>query len=310
MTVAVYLQQLKQRLRGSHTQRGIFGSIALYSVLIFVGFVFLYPILMMISSSAKGVLDLANPLVRWIPSRINTDNYVRAYAALGGIGTLFDSMWIMLSFALAQTVSSAAVGYGLAKYRFGGHGLVMVLLLATFILPPQTTFLARYVWFSQMKMLQTIYPILLPSLLGQGINSAIFVLIFYQFFRIMPKSLDDAAFIDGAGHITTFLRINLPMAIPAIVVVFIFSFVWNWNETTLSGSYFGTGISTLPLALDRFVKSFTLMFPEAANNPMLRINEGIQMAGTLLTIIPLVVLYIIIERQLIESLDRTGITGE
>ena len=298
------------RLKGSHTKRGLLSVTALYCVLIFVSFVFLYPILIMISGSSMDIFDLANPLVRWIPFRINTYNYIRAYAALGGIGTFFESMAVVLSFAVAQTVSSAIIGYGLAKYQFWGHKLVLALILATFILPPQTTFLARYVWFSQMGMLFTILPILLPSLFGQGLNSAIFILIFYQFFRMSPKSLDEAAFIDGAGHMTTFLRINMRMATPAIIVVFIFSFVWNWNETTISGSYFGTAVTTLPLALTRFVQSFTLMFPEAAQNPMLRINEGIQMAGTLIAIAPLVILYVIIERHLIESLDRAGITGE
>jgi multiple sugar transport system permease protein len=310
MTAAERIHQIKHRLKGSHTRRGLIASAALYMVLIFVSFVFLYPILIMVSGSAKDVHDLANPIVRWIPSRIHTLNYVQAYVSLGGISTLFESFRIVLFFAIAQTVSSALIGYGLAKYNFWGNKLLLILILVTFILPPQTTFLARYVMFVRMDMLRTILPVLLPAFFGQGLNSAIFILIFYQFFRMAPRSLDESAFIDGAGHITTFLRINMRLAVPAVVVVFIFSYVWNWNETDMSASFFGPDINTVPLALERFQAQFTLHFPEAAANPLLRMNEGLLMAGTLLSILPLIVLYVIVERQLVESIDKAGITGE
>ena len=98
-------------------------------------------------------------------------------------------------------------------------------------------------------MLHTILPLFVPSLLGQGTRQSLFILIFYQFYNMAPKSLDEAAFIDGAGILRTFLTINLRMTTPALVVVFVFSFVWNWNETNLSSSYFGDTITTLPLAL-------------------------------------------------------------
>jgi len=310
MAIFEWIHRIKHRLKGSHTRRGLIGSIALYTVLIFVSFVFLYPIFMMIAGSAKDVHDLANPIVRWIPSRFNTDNYNQAYVALGGWSTLLESLRIILFFALAQTVSSALIGYGLAKYDFWGSKIILALILITFILPPQTTFLARYVMFVRMGMLNTIFAILLPATFAQGINSAIFILIFYQFFKMVPRSLDEAAFIDGAGHIKTFLRINMRLATPAVVVVFVFSYVWNWNETTMSASLLGPDINTVPLALERFQDMFALRFPEAAMNPLLRMNEGLLMAGTLLSIIPLVIIYIIIERHLVESIDRAGITGE
>lgn len=302
----------KRLIFGSQEQRGWLLSLTLYLILIFVSFVFLYPILLIISGSAKDVYDLANPIVRWIPTQVNFDNYVKAYNVLGGLKNFFITVALILSIALAQTASAALVGYGLAKYSFWGRTLLMALLIATFILPPQTTFLARYVMFNNLEMIGTIFPVLIPSLLGQGMKSAIFILIFYQFFKMSPKSLDEAGFIDGAGHLKTFLSINMRLATPAVVVVFIFSFVWNWNETYLSSSYYGTAIQTLPLALERFSTYFSQMYPLANsnNNPMARINEGIKMAGTLLTILPLIVMYIVVERQLIESVDRAGITGE
>ncbi|MDR1532608.1 MAG: carbohydrate ABC transporter permease [Clostridiales bacterium] len=297
-------------LIGSQERRGLLASIVLYLTLAGVSFVFLYPILFIISGSAKDIYDLSNPLVRWVPTKITFDNYVKAYNVLGGFRTLGVSLAVMLSTALAQTAVSALVGYGLAKYQFWGKPIFMGLLMVSFILPPQTTFLSKYVLFNNFKMIGTVYPVLLPSLLGQGLKSAIFILIFYQFFKMAPKSLDEAAFIDGAGHFTTFWRINLALAAPAIVVVFIFSFVWNWNDTYLTGTYFGTSVNTLPLMLERFVEHFRKMYPTTAENQLLRLNEGLRMAGTLLTIIPLVIIYVLVERRLIESIDRAGITGE
>ena len=164
-------------------------------------------------------------------------------------------------------------------------------------------------------MLHTILPLFVPSLLGQGIRQSLFILIFYQFYNMAPKSLDEAAFIDGAGILRTFLTINLRMTTPALVVVFVFSFVWNWNETNLSSSYFGDTITTLPLALENFRTRFEQMYPSnyqgtSINNMESLLSRGIQAAGTLLSIVPLVVLYLFIERKLIESIDRSGITGE
>ncbi len=290
---------------------GVTSKVVLYTMLIAIGFVFLFPILVIISSSAKDAYDLANPLVFWIPSKISFDNYVRAFSVLGGYKTIITSIVVMLAVAVAQTLSSALVAYGLAKYDFWAKKLIFVLMIMTFILPQQITFLPKYVLFNSYKMIGTVMPVLLPSLLGQGIQHAIFILIFFQFFKMSPKSLDEAATIDGAGQFKIFAKINMRMATPAIVVVFIFAFVWNWNETYMTDSYFGQQLETLALALQRFEESYKKMFPDTGStNPLIKINEGTQMAGTLLSIIPLVIVYVFVERKLVESIDRSGITGE
>jgi multiple sugar transport system permease protein len=217
----------------------------------------------------------------------------------------------MLLIAFAQTLSSALIAYGFAKFKFPLSKLLLILMIATFIIPEQVTLMPRYMLFKNYGMLNTILPFLLPSLTGQGIKSAIFILIFYRFFRMAPKAMDEAAMVDGAGFFRVFAVINIPPAIPGAVVVFIFSFVWHWNETYLSDLYFGTTIKTMPLLLQRFTEYFMKMFPvSATQNPMLRMNEGIRMAATIICIIPLILLYFAIERKLIESIDKTGITGE
>ncbi len=137
-------------------------------------------------------------------------------------------------------------------------------------------------------------------------------MIFYQFFNTIPKVLDEAARVDGAGPIRVFLRVTLPLAVPAVVVVFLFSFVWYWNETYLTGIYIENA-QTIPLQLSRFAASFREQFGNVDPNAedfTDRLNEAIYMAGTLISILPLLVLYFGLQKWFVESVDRSGITGE
>ena len=170
-----------------------------------------------------------------------------------------------------------------------------------------------YVLYNDMKILGTIWTFVLPALFGNGLNSAIFILIFYSFFKQVPKVLMEAAYIDGAGHFKAFFRIAIPSAVPAIITVFLFSFVWYWNETTQSAMYFGTKYTTLPLQLANLEARFTALFGKNDNpavDTATRFNQSTSMAGTMLSILPLVIFYICLQRQFVESIDRTGIAGE
>ena len=127
--------------------------------------------------------------------------------------------------------------------------------------------------------------------------------------EIYPKAFDEAAEIDGAGKIKVFLKIAMPMAIPAVVVSLIFSFVWNWNET-FNISLYNKDIQTLPMQLNIFVERYREMYPTTDGSEVNRLNESIRMAATLITIAPLIALYIALQKQFVESIEKTGITGE
>jgi len=127
---------------------------------------------------------------------------------------------------------------------------------------------------------------------------------------MLPRTFDEAAELDGANSFQIFYKIMIPLSVPALVTTFIFSLVWYWNETLLTGMLLGNEVKTLPLALRDFVAKFALMFPSADGSAANRINEGIRMSATLITILPLLITYLILQRQFVESLERTGITGE
>ena len=164
-----------------------------------------------------------------------------------------------------------------------------------------------------MGILGTLWTFVLPALLGNGLNAPIFILIFYQFFKQVPKVLMEAAAIDGAGHFKRFFRIAVPSAVPAIVTVVLFSFVWYWNESYLTELYVqglsGNSIWTnLVVQLKNFDSSFASK--ATVGSTATSLNESVRMAATSLSIIPLFVMYLVLQRQFVESIDRAGITGE
>jgi multiple sugar transport system permease protein len=300
------------KIVGKKFSEGILYKIIIYALLFSIGFVFLYPIFIMISNSFKSLQDLLNPMVNWIPTSLHYENYTRALKVLNMPWSFFSTFGIIALFTIAQTFSTALVGYGLAKFDFPLKRLFFAFIVASFIIPPQVTMIPQYLLFKNYGMLGSVMPHTLLAVTGQGIKSAIFILIFYQTFRMIPRALDEAAQIDGAGRIKLFFHINLRLAVPAIVVVAVFSFVWYWNETYLSSLYFGNVIKTLPLQLQRFVESYSQIYKNvgAVVKPDLLINEGIRLSGTLITILPLIIMYVIFERKLVESIDKAGITGE
>lgn len=306
------ISRFKRLFLGTHGDDGLILRLFVYFLLISIGFVYLYPFLYMIIDSFKNLDDLLDPTVIWIPTSFHLGNYIKAISVLKYQSTLLQTILIAGLSAIAQTISTAVIGYGFARYNFPGKKLIFGLILATFIIPPQITVIPVYLMFKQYKILGTILPFLIPAGLGQGLRSAIFILIYYQFFRMIPKSLEEAAQIDGAKNLQIFYKIVLPLTIPAIIVVFLFSFVWYWNETYLAALYLGDNITTLPLELQKFADTYSKMYTSVRDVTSMgnSLNESIKLSGMVLTILPLLILYMITQNWFVESSDRAGITGE
>jgi len=186
----------------------------------------------------------------------------------------------------------------------------LVLVVATFIIPVQVTIIPRYILLNNYGFIGSLNALFIPAALGQGFRSSIFILVFYNFFKTYPRSLDEAAAIDGASKLRVFVRIALPISVPAIIVSILFSFIWYWNETYTTSLFVGTDYMTMPIQLQSFVAEFERLFPADDGSPVNRINESLRMAGTLLAILPLLVLYLCTQKQFVESVETTGITGE
>lgn len=306
--------KIKKFFMGSREKEGFLKQFVVYALLICIGFIYLYPILYMLSSSLMTLDDLLDTSVNWIPSSFNFKNYSQAGSSMNFWPVLGLSIIVAGVPTLLNVLSCSIVGYGLARFEFPGKKVMMGIIIFTFILPSQVTMIPTYVLYSNLKILSTLWAFVVPSLLAQGINASIFILIFYQFFKQVPKVLIEAAQIDGAGYFKSFVRISLPSAAPAILTVFLFSFVWYWNNSYLTRMYV-SGVmtqskwTTLVVQLQKFATNFNT-YAQTEGSGATTLNESISMAGTMLSILPILLMYFVLQRYFVESIDRVGITGE
>ncbi|MBO1004829.1 carbohydrate ABC transporter permease [Pseudogracilibacillus auburnensis] len=302
--------RFKMLLLGKQGNDGFILRFVIYFLLITIGFVYLYPVLYILAQSMKSLDDLLDPTVVWIPKAFHLENYITAWKVLDFKRALTGSLFNSVLPAIAQTISCAIIGYGLARFRFPGKNLILVLMLITFIIPTQVVMIPLFMMFEKYNMLGTPLPFILPAMLGMGIRSALFILIYMQFFKGIPTSLEEAAQIDGASATKIFTKIVIPISVPAIVVVYLFSMVWHWNETYTASLYLGNSMTTLPIRLQIFHDSFSKMITSNEIQQGANINESINMAGTMLVIMPLLILYFFAQRWFVEATDKTGIAGE
>jgi multiple sugar transport system permease protein len=301
---------LKGLLLGTRSRQGLLLQLLVYILLSAIGFIYLYPLLFMFATSIKSPQDLLNPMVQWIPTEFYSGNYSKAYRVLSYPKTFASSVLVSVLPSVIQTMVCAVIGYGLARYRFPGKNIIFLLILATFIIPAQNTIIPQMLTYREWGILGSIYVLLFPALLGQGFKSAIFILIFYQTFLAMPKVLEEAARLDGASDFSIFTKIALPAATPAFIISILFSIVWYWNETYSTVIFLEGGIQTLPMQLLKFALAYENLYPQGAANLFDRLNEAVKLSGTFLIILPLLVLYFLMQRWFVESVDRTGIAGE
>ncbi|NMB69161.1 MAG: carbohydrate ABC transporter permease [Chloroflexi bacterium] len=304
------LTKIRTFLLGSRTSYGLVFNVVLYLLLVAIGFVYLYPLLFMFVTSMKSPTDLLNPMVQWVPTGVYLGNYEKAFRVLDYPTTLVSSILVSVLPSLITAAVCSLVGYGLARYRFAGKTIVFGLILATFIIPAQNTVIPQMLTYKELGLLGNIFALLLPAMFGQGYRSAIFILIFYQTFQSLPKVLEEAARLDGASDLKIFFQIALPAAVPAFIITIIFSIVWYWNETYLTVIFLEGGIQTLPMQLAKFTQAYENLYPPGMVNIFDRLNEAVKLAGTFLNILPLLVMYFVLQKWFVESVERSGVTGE
>ncbi len=288
-----------------------------YMTLLSLSFVFLYPLLYMVSRSMMQTWDVADATVRWLPKLLSFNNYIIALDKIDYWPGLTNSVVISFGSAILQIISCSFVGYGLARYRFPGYGLLLALVVFTFLVPPQTMVVPLFLFFSDLGWIDTHLPFIVPSLFAHGLKGSLFVLIFIQFYRTLPSVLEEAARIDGAGPLMTYWRIMFPLARPSMIVVFLFSTVWHWNDifepstylrvptfynlTQRMSAFFGSA-NISQQQMSQMVSSDTIGLAPTAMNQM--------MAALVLTVLPMLILYLFIQKYFVESIERSGIAGE
>ena len=296
-----------------------------YIVLILLAYQLLYPVLYMISASIKDPLDSYDPSVIWIPKNFSATGFIDAFKTMKYLDALKGSLEISLGCAVLDVMSCALAGYGFARFKFPFKNPLFACVILTLMVPMQTIILPYYMnmrYFDPLGLVSAFNSVFdrtvtinlvgknlafyLPSLFGSGIRSGLYIYIFRQFFEGMDKALEESAQIDGCGPLRTFLSIMLPNARNSIVTVFLFSFVWHFNEYYLTKQLLGTSRRTLIVALSSLrIDLAALIGGQTAFDPI-RIQTRIQ-AGCLLAIVPMFLLYIFAQRKLADSIEHIGI---
>ena len=291
------IQELRLRV-GRHLSTAL-----RWMILLELAYVFMFPMLFMVSTSFKPLIELSNPTVRWIPRNPTADGYVLALEHLNYFRSLPVSIVTSAIAAIGQTLVGAMVGYGFARLPFRGRQFLFGLLLFTIIVPPQMVMIPQFMLYSKLKWMNTYLPLLVPTYLGYGVRGGILLVVYRQFFKGLPYELEDSAAVDGAGPLRIFWQIMLPLAKPAILAVFLFSFVWTWNDSL--GPIIALrdqDLYTLPQWMFNMTRLLT-----SSSFTFYYVGENLFMAAVTLTIAPLVLLFLVTQRYFTRSIDRTGL---
>lgn len=271
----------------------------IYHLLVAFGaLVMVYPLLWMVLSSFKPTDMVLPTAAKLIPDTWTLANYVQGWKGFMGytFGTFFaNSFFIALTSTFGTLLSSSFVAYALQRLKFKMRGLLFVLVLSTMMLPAQILMIPQFMWYRHLNWVGTYFPMILPYFFAiQGF----FVYLIMNFIGGIPKSLDEAAKIDGCSYYGIFFRIILPLIVPALVTSAIFSFIWRWDDYLSALLYVNrANMRPVSLALQLF------------NDPSSGSDIGSTLAMSTLSIVPATIIFLIFQKSLVEGIASTGIKG-
>lgn len=305
------LSGVRTKLREWHVGSGILRLIC-YALLIDMVFVFLYPFLYMLVTSFKSYDDISNLAIKWIPSSLEFSNYALAAESLRLKTSLFNSVLVTGLAMLGHLLSCSFIGYGFARFEFPFKKVLFFGVILSIIIPIQTLIIPLNKLYTMLGMVDTFLPLVVPTYFGFGLRGGLFVFLFCQYFIRYPASLEEAALIDGCGRIRGFFRIALPSAGPILVVCLVLSMVWHWNDYFEPAIYLNANASTalLPQMLPEMyniIQSMEVATSEWQMELRFRYHEGVAMAGTVISMLPLLIAYCFLQRRFMEGVERSGL---
>lgn len=276
---------------------------ALVRAVIILGlcYVILYPFFVKTVTAFMPYQDLLDPTVRFVPKHFTLDNLRTVFSRLDYGQTLLNTSLLSVGTALLTTMISSFVAYGFARYAFKGNGLLFAGVILTLIVPPQTIIIPLFLRFrffaGFLNLLDTPLPILILSLTGLSLKNGLFIFMLRQFYKNLPHELEEAAWLDGCGAMDTYFRVMLPSARTLLITVFLLSLSWNWTDTLYA-----------PLFLPG-VQLFANMVGMSASGESPIMAGIMQNLGALLAVMPLALIYIVLQKFFVQSVERAGIVG-
>ena len=293
-----------------------------FLILFGLGFVVMYPILYMISCAFRPQLEMNDPSIMWIPKTFTLSNIEEVWDAIHYPQLVWETFYVNIICCLLQVVTCSITGYGFARFKFKGRGFLFIIVIMQIIVPTQIVLIPQFMQFryfdifgiinaitgSPLNLTDSPVALYMQAFFCNGIRAGLFILLFRQFFRGLPKELEDAAHLDGCGPFSTFVRIMVPNARTSYLTVFIFSLVWYWNDSYVTGMFY-TKSTTMALEVGNLFNTISSELnggmPQGVPTDYIVWIE----AGCLLSILPIVIIYCFLQRYFIEGIERSGITG-
>lgn len=285
-----------------------------------LSFVILYPIIYMVSTSLRPQSEMSDPSVMWIPKTLRLENFVDVWDAIKYPKTLWDTLVLNIVSSVLQVGTCALTGYGFARFKFKGKNFLFAIVLLQIIVPVQIILIPQYMQFryfdifglldalmgSSLNLTNTNFAMYIPALFCNGIRAGLFIYLFRQFFRGLPKELEDAAYLDGCGPFKTFISVMVPNAASSFLTVFIFSIVWYWNDYYVSSMYFKDP-NTIAMKINSIAE---IMAMKITGKVGVASDYIVWMeAGCLLAIAPIVIMYIFLQKYFTEGIERAGLAN-
>lgn len=325
LSVKTYAARAKAVLQDPDQTKGFLNNIKNFLVnvlraliLIGVGYVILSPVIGIVVNSISSTKDAYNPMVFVLPQYPTLEKYALVLLRMNYFPTMARDLLYTLTLTLIQLLVCSMVGYGFARFDFPLKKLLFGCVVVMIVIPTHTIMLPLYMTFRNMDpfglataltgspgLMGSIWPMYAMTILGTGVRSGLYIYIFNQFFRGLPKEIEEAALVDGCGVWYTYFRIMLVNAMPAVITVAVFSIVWQFNDTFYAKLF---------LINENVVisKKISVLQATIANKDKIldvTIQELYLDAGIILVLLPIVVIYLLLQKNFIEGVERSGIVG-
>lgn len=274
-----------------------------------LAFIILYPVIYMFSCSFRDSIDMNDPSVMWIPKHFTFDVIAETAEVMELPETLLNTFLLNIGCSVVQVMACAFTGYGFARFDFFGRKFFFGIVIMMIIVPPQIISLPLYSNFVHLGLINSKLSMYLPALMGNGIRSGFMIFIFRQFFKGLPKEIEDSAYIDGCGRFRAFLSIMLPNAKSALLTVFLFSIVFYWNDYYISSLFFTDNQTVALMVKNLDLRLSVKLFNSSAVKASPREQIVWLEAGCLISVSPMLIMYTFLQRYFIEGIERSGIVG-
>ena len=289
------------------------------AIIVGVSYVILSPVIGMLVNSFSSDADAYNPMVFIFPQYPTLERYSLAILRMDYWATMGKNILYVVTLTLIQVFICSMVGYGFARFDFPFKKLLFGCVVVMIVIPAYTIKLPLYTTFrnfdplgivtaimgAPVNLMGSPWPIYIMSLLGCGVKAGLYIYIFNQFFRGLPKEIEEAAFVDGAGMWYTYFNIMLKNASPAVITVTVFSLVWQFNDAFFSNLF----LVSEDIVISKKIATLQMVIANEDKILNVTVQELYLHAGVIMVLLPIIIMYLLLQRYFIEGVERSGIVG-